>query len=85
MQELRIDNMRVEFNLIIPENEDWSDSVFENKPIVKDGNAIGIITEAELDDSGLWYHCKGVIFERFVGVEAYKNNSTFDLCGVVIK
>lgn len=74
-----IDNMRVEFNLIIPQNEDWSkinnDNII-NKPIIDaNGKLMGVILEAELDESRLWFKCKGIIWEKYIKCEFTKDNT----------
>lgn len=50
MKKIYTDNLRVEFNIVIDEINISPKTVI-NIPIIKDNTAIGIITEAELDDS----------------------------------
>ena len=76
------DNIRLEFNLLIPKNSNSIDNILE-QPIIVNGNPVGIIIEAEIDDSKQFYKCKGVIWDRFIKPEFFVGN-TLKLCGVTI-
>ena len=53
-----IDNMRVQFNIIIPQGINPSSFNLIDKPIIDtNSKPIGVITEAVLEDSGQWYGC----------------------------
>jgi len=69
------DNMRVNFNLAVSESENFTDieSVI-NKPIISNRVAIGVITDAKIDESGLWINCSGVIWDKFIGFEFQYSN-----------
>lgn len=57
-----------------------------NKPIVSNSIPIGVVTEAELDKTGLWIKCKGIIFDRFAIVEySSVDNNTLEFESIVIK
>jgi hypothetical protein len=76
------DNIRIEFNLLIPENtEDIADII--GQPIMIDMNPVGVVTEAVIDDSKQYYQCKGVIWDRFVKPE-YFTTSIPKLAGIHI-
>ena len=58
-----VDNMKVNFRLLIPKEFNGINNIV-GQPIISDDHVIGIITEAEIDESKLYYNCKGVILEN---------------------
>lgn len=58
-----IDNMKVNFRLLIPKEFNGINNIVGQPITSNDNHIIGIITEAEIDESKLYYNCKGVIFE----------------------
>lgn len=75
----KTDNMRVQFNIVIPQGINPSSFNPIDKPIIDaNGNPIGIITEAELDDSEQWYSCKGIIWDRFIGYQLRSDKTDFN-------
>lgn len=58
-----VDNMNVSFRLLIPKEFNGINNIVGQPIISNDDHVIGMITEAEIDESKLYYNCKGVILE----------------------
>lgn len=72
------DNMKVEFTLIV-NNKINVDNII-NKPIITNDIPVGIITEAKIDESGLYYNCNGIIWGKFIGFGySSKDNEIFEI------
>jgi hypothetical protein len=81
------DNMKIQFNIIVEEAElDKGTEDIINKPITVNDIPVGVITDAQLDESGLYYNCHGVIWNRFINIEFMRrNNSSLELASIKIK
>lgn len=70
--------MEVQFTIAIPDGIHWHDFNPINKPITNiNGNCIGVITEAYVEDNTKYYKCKGIIWDKFVGYEINSDNKYF--------
>jgi hypothetical protein len=83
-----VDNMQVSFRLLIPKEFNGINNVVGQPIISNDDHVIGIITEAEVDDSKLYYNCKGVILETSLVASLLSESLTEDkyisLCSIEI-
>lgn len=77
------DNIRFEFNLVIPDNYEQIEGMV-GYPIIINDKPIGVITESELDDSKLFYKCKGVIWDKFIKPE-FLSGETLTAVGIKIE
>lgn len=67
--------MNIEFILNKPKKFKHDIEVV-NKFIVSNNVPVGIITEAEYNEDGQYYICKGMIFDKFIKTEFIDYNSS---------
>ena len=83
-----IDNMKVNFRLLIPKEFNGIDNIVGQPITSNDDHVIGIITEAEIDESKLYYNCKGIILETSLVAsllsESLTKNKHISMCSIDI-
>lgn len=73
-----VDNMKVSFRLLIPKEFNGIKNIVGQPITSNDDHVIGIITEAELDESKLYYNCKGIILETSLVASLLSESITED-------
>lgn len=83
-----VDNMKINFRLLIPKDFNGIDNIVGQPITSNDDHVIGIITEAEIDESKLYYNCKGVILETSLVAsllsESLTENKHISFCSIEI-